>query len=76
MADGYLPFPWASIAVRIFAPNSSRSGTHTTRGMVLMKGEGIKQGQIAGAAVTDVAPTILYLMGIAVPPEMDGHVLT
>ena len=76
MADGYEAFPWASIADRLFAPNTSRSGTHTKEGIVLMKGEGIKQGNVEGAAVTDIAPTILYLLGFAVPPEMDGHVLT
>jgi len=76
MAEGYEAFPWTSIADRVFGPNTSRSGTHSTRGTVLLKGEGVKQGQIAGAAVTDIAPTILYLMGIAVPADMDGHALT
>jgi len=76
LAEGYEAFPWASISDRAFSPNTSRSGGHNTRGIVLMKGEGVKQGPITGAAVTDIAPTILYLMGIAVPPEMDGHVLT
>ncbi len=28
-----------------------------------------------GGALSDVAPTLLYLMGIARPPEMDGHML-
>lgn len=76
MAEGYEAFPWASIADRVFSPNTSRSGAHTTKGIVFMTGEGVKQGPIAGATVTDIAPTILYLMGIAVPAEMDGHVLT
>jgi predicted AlkP superfamily phosphohydrolase/phosphomutase len=76
LAEGYEAFPWASIADRVFSPNTSRSGGHNTRGIVLVKGEGIKQGDIAGAAVTDIAPTILYLMGVGVPPDMDGHILT
>ena len=76
LAEGYEAFPWASIADRTFSPNTSRSGAHNRRGIVLMKGEGVKHGHLSGAAVTDVAPTILYLMGVAVPPEMDGHVLT
>ena len=41
-----------------------------------MKGDGVRQGEVAGAAVTDIAPTILYLMGIPIPGDMDGHVLT
>jgi predicted AlkP superfamily phosphohydrolase/phosphomutase len=76
MADGYEPFPWASIADRVFAPNTSRSGTHTTEGTLVIKGEGVRQGEVKGAAVVDIAPTILYLMGIATPEDMDGHVLT
>jgi predicted AlkP superfamily phosphohydrolase/phosphomutase len=75
LAEGYEAFPWASIADRAFSPNTSRSGGHNTRGIVLLRGEGVKQGNITGAAVTDVAPTILYLLGIAVPPEMDGRAL-
>ena len=66
----------ASISDRVFSPNSSRTGTHTTKGVVIMTGEGIRQGNLAGASTTDIAPTILHLMGIGVPAEMDGHILT
>jgi len=75
MAEGYEAFPWASISDRVFSPNTSRSGTHNSRGVLILKGEGVREGPVEGAAVTDVAPTILYLMGLPVPSEMDGHVL-
>lgn len=29
----------------------------------------------ATGALEDVAPTMLYLMGLAIPPEMSGHSL-
>lgn len=76
MSEGYEAFPWASISDRVFTPNTSRSGTHNTRGVVLMKGEGVKQGELVGATVTDIAPTILYLFDLPPAPDMDGHVLT
>jgi len=45
-------------------------------GIFMLKGPAIKQGaSIAGAAITDLAPTILYLMGLTIPDDMDGTVL-
>ena len=42
----------------------------------MIKGPDIRQGaSIKGAAITDLAPTILYLMGLKVPDDMDGTVL-
>ena len=40
-------------------------------------GEGIRPGAVpANASVLDVAPTILYLMGLPVARDMEGRVLT
>jgi len=41
-----------------------------------MKGEGIRHASgIEGAQIIDLAPSILYLLGLPVPKEMDGKVL-
>ena len=52
------------------------SGMHRDRGMLIMHGKDIKPGtQIEGAVISDIAPTILYTMGLEVPRDMDGQVL-
>ncbi len=52
------------------------SGTHRMEGIVMMRGAGIREGfEIKGATVTDIAPTVLALLGIGVPEAMDGRVL-
>lgn len=53
------------------------SGTHRMDGIVLMAGEPVKQGvRIEGAEIIDLAPTILHLLGVHVPPNMDGRILS
>ena len=46
-------------------------------GLLLLVGEGIRPGAALGpASVMDVAPTLLYLLGLPVPRDMEGRVLT
>lgn len=55
------------------------SGHHknpSTPGILLAKGEGIKENyEIKDAVTYDITPTILYLYGLPVPKDMDGKVL-
>jgi predicted AlkP superfamily phosphohydrolase/phosphomutase len=52
------------------------SGMHRDDGMLIMSGPGIRPGgRIEGASIIDMAPTILHLMGLPVPTDMDGRVL-
>ena len=45
-------------------------------GVLICAGEGVRRGfTVKGANIVDLAPTILYLMGEAVPQDMDGRVL-
>ena len=53
------------------------SGMHRDYGMLIMNGPGIRQGStVENAAIHDIAPTILHTMGLPVPADMDGRVLT
>lgn len=52
------------------------SGHHRPDGILVGSGEGIRAGAtLEGARLVDVAPTILHLMGVAVPDDLDGRVL-
>jgi len=52
------------------------SGIHKKEGIFIACGPDIRQGiQLEGARIYDVAPTILHLLGLAVPDDMDGRVL-
>lgn len=49
---------------------------HRMEGVFIMKGPGIKAGQVlSGLNITDIAPTVLYLMGKPIPETMDGRVI-
>lgn len=53
------------------------SGDHRLHGVLVAAGPGIKPGQpLDDARIVDIAPTILHLLGVAVPPAMDGRVLS
>ena len=53
------------------------TGEHADYGIFLAKGPHIKGGHnVHNPSITDIAPSILYLMGIPVPDERDGKVLT
>jgi predicted AlkP superfamily phosphohydrolase/phosphomutase len=52
------------------------SGTHRMEGIFLAYGRRVAPGvRVEGADLTDLAPTILHLMGETVPTHMDGRVL-
>jgi predicted AlkP superfamily phosphohydrolase/phosphomutase len=53
------------------------SGMHRNDGLLFMRGPMIKKGYtFSGAAIQDMAPTILYAMGMPIAREMDGQPLT
>ncbi|MDY7040555.1 MAG: alkaline phosphatase family protein [Chloroflexota bacterium] len=77
--DGY-----RYIACPLFATNGriitrqirGDSGCHRQNGVFLARGPALQQGmRIQGAHIVDLAPTLLHLMGEAVPDGMDGRVL-
>jgi arylsulfatase A-like enzyme len=49
---------------------------HRDHGMLIMNGPNVQPGSVLqGASVYDIAPTVLHVMGLPVPADMDGHVL-
>jgi len=53
-----------------------KTASHRYNGILLLRGEPFKAGQpLRGAQIIDLAPTILHLMGVPVPDDMDGRVL-
>jgi predicted AlkP superfamily phosphohydrolase/phosphomutase len=52
------------------------SGCHRREGIFIGHGAGIRSGlELSEASILDLAPTILHLLGEAVPAIMDGRVL-
>jgi predicted AlkP superfamily phosphohydrolase/phosphomutase len=52
------------------------AGNHRLDGVFIMAGGPARRGQVfTGAQIIDVAPTVLYLMGEAIPGDMDGRPL-
>ena len=45
-------------------------------GLLLLVGNGVKPGLIAEARLVDVAPTLLYALGMPIADDLDGRVLT
>lgn len=54
----------------------SDSGTHQRDGILIMHGHPFQSGKrLEGADIMDLAPTILSLMDVPIPTDMDGKVL-
>lgn len=63
-------------STRILERSQSISASHRMDGLLMMKGEGIRRGgRIEGAQIIDLAPSVLYLLGLPVSKEMDGKVI-
>jgi len=74
---GYLISNMPSNEVFSSRPSSpNASGTHRRNGIFLACGPDIQESyQLEGATIYDIAPTILHLLGVPVPTDMDGRVL-
>ena len=62
---------------KVLLDDTLATGIHRSDGLLMATGKAIKPGaRTEGANIMDLAPTILYVMGSAVPRDMDGRVLT
>lgn len=61
---------------RVLEPSYGVSSSHRMNGILIAAGPSVKRGGlIENARLIDLAPTILHLMGLPVPTDMDGRVL-
>jgi predicted AlkP superfamily phosphohydrolase/phosphomutase len=51
-------------------------GSHRHEGLFALAGPSAVRGERGYASIEDVAPTILYLLGEAVPSDLEGRILT
>jgi predicted AlkP superfamily phosphohydrolase/phosphomutase len=49
---------------------------HELNGFLMCSGRPFKQGSATNGRLVDVAATLIYLVGAAVPSALDGHVMT
>jgi predicted AlkP superfamily phosphohydrolase/phosphomutase len=52
------------------------SGSHRSDGLFLLKGDRVRAGEVVGACITDMAPTILSLCGLEPPTDWDGRTVS
>ena len=78
--DGYraIAFPLFAADRRIVTRQiRGDSGCHRRHGILIAWGKDVRPGEtISDAHIMDLAPTILHLLGLPVPSDMDGDVLT
>jgi len=60
----------------VIRPFTGMSGFHRREGIFAIKGPAIKSGHFDPASILDVMPTSLYLMGLAIPNDVDGQIMS
>ena len=75
MSRYHQDFHWVSKSVLGPAPDNI-SANHRLHGIFIMRGQGVKhEACIPEVSILDTAPTILYLMGVPIPKDMDGNLI-
>jgi predicted AlkP superfamily phosphohydrolase/phosphomutase len=73
LVDGGLVSILASDAP--FKPRPEPTGTHRPEGILIARGPGLRQGvQLAPLSILDVAPLLLYSLGLPIPADLEGRV--
>jgi predicted AlkP superfamily phosphohydrolase/phosphomutase len=59
----------------ILKPRPEPAGTHRPNGIFMAAGPGIRRGaSVPALSILDVAPTVLYTLGLPVPEDLEGRV--
>jgi predicted AlkP superfamily phosphohydrolase/phosphomutase len=77
--DGYrtIAFPLFATDGRVLTPQiRGDSGCHRLHGIFIGSGPAFATGTVADPKITDLAPTILHILNVPVPADMDGRVLS
>ena len=77
--EGYTGGPEARgpLVTACTEPANHWCATHRLDGLFVAWGSMVRPGSVVqGASIMDVAPTILYALGMPVPDDMDGRVLS
>ncbi len=62
---------------KTISPAFGPTGDHRMEGMIVGTGPAFEPGAVPqNASLLDIAPTVLHLLGVPVPEDMDGRVLT
>ncbi len=62
---------------KVVSPAFGPTGDHRMEGILIAAGSPFRQGASPYQAdLLDIAPTVLHLLGVPVPADMDGHILT
>jgi predicted AlkP superfamily phosphohydrolase/phosphomutase len=70
------PFGRLAPTERLGAKGGSMNGSHRPEGILILAGPSVQHGvRLTEAQITDVAPTLLHLLGLPLPANLDGRVL-
>ena len=62
---------------KVVSPSFGPTGDHRMEGVLIASGPAFRPGAAPrGATLLDIAPTVLHLLGVPVPADMDGRVVT
>ena len=62
---------------KLISPSFGPTGDHRMEGVLIASGPAVVPGaSLGGANLLDIAPTVLHLLGVPVPGDMDGRVLS
>ncbi|HKW03767.1 MAG TPA: alkaline phosphatase family protein [Nitrososphaerales archaeon] len=79
----YFDSSWLCYPMRVFefgnkkliAPNPIYTGAHRMEGIFIAAGEDVRNQSLDNLNLVDMTPTILHIMGLNIPTDMDGRVL-
>lgn len=77
LESNYFPASWVSFQSRKTTTKTwLLPGNHRMEGIFAMYGEGVSKGKVCrNSNLIDLAPTILFFLGVPIPKSMDGRML-